>query len=130
MNQDFKTTTLLRSEESGGAVSMVDVTAPPRWGGPPLHHHDFDEAIYVLDGKLTFQLGDELLTATRGQFLFASAGAVHTLANLADEPARYLLVVTPAGFERFFERMAAEAAGVEPPASALEPYPDTTMVGP
>jgi quercetin dioxygenase-like cupin family protein len=88
MSQDFRTMTLLRSEESGGAVSMVDVTAPPRWGGPPLHHHDFDEAIYALDGQLTFQLGDDLLTATRGRFLFAPAGAVHTLANLADEPAR------------------------------------------
>jgi hypothetical protein len=39
-------------------------------------------------------------------------------------------VCTPAGFERFFERMAAEQAGVEPPASALEPWPEVTVVGP
>jgi quercetin dioxygenase-like cupin family protein len=130
MSQDFKTTTLLRGEDSGGAVSIVDVTAPPGWGGPPLHHHDFDEAIYVLDGTVTCQLGDELLTATSRQLLFAPAGAVHTIANLADEPARYLVVITPAGFERFFERMAAEAEGVEPPATALGPIPDATFVGP
>ena len=61
------------------------------WGGPPLHRHDFDEAFYVLDGELTFQLDDELWSATRGGFAFARGGRAHTLANLGDEPARYLL---------------------------------------
>jgi quercetin dioxygenase-like cupin family protein len=90
----------------------------------------FEEGFYVLEGELTFQLGEELLTATRGQFAFARGGMVHTLANLADTPARYLLIVTPGGFERYFERVAAEAAGVQPHPSALEPYPETTVVGP
>ena len=47
----------------------------------------------------------------------------HTLANLSENEARYLLLCTPAGFERYFDRMAAEAAGVEPPVTALEPCP-------
>jgi hypothetical protein len=33
---------LLRSEQSGGAVSMIDVVAPAAFPGPPLHVHDFD----------------------------------------------------------------------------------------
>ena len=54
----------------------------------------------------------------------------HTLANLGDAPARYLLVCTPAGFERYFDRIAAQQAGVEPPPEGLKPYPETTVVGP
>jgi quercetin dioxygenase-like cupin family protein len=121
---------LLRAEQSGGAVAMVEIAVPPRWEGPPLHHHAFDEAFYVLEGEVTFQLGDERQTATPGAFVFARGGDVHTLANLNDAPARYLLVMTPAGFERYFDRIAAEATGIEPPASALEPYPETIVVGP
>lgn len=128
-HKSFDTRVLLNSEDSGGEVSVVENTVPPRWDGPPLHHHSFDEAFYVLDGELTFQLGEELRTATRGQFAFARGGAVHTLANLSGSPARYLLAITPGGFERYFERIAAEAAGVEPSASALEPYPETHVVG-
>jgi quercetin dioxygenase-like cupin family protein len=129
-HRSFRPKVLLGSEESGGAVAVVESLVPPRWEGPPLHHHAFDEGFYVLEGEVTFQLGEELRTATRGEFVFAPAGAVHTLANLSDAPAGYVIVITPGGFERYFERIAAEAAGVEPPASALEPYPETIVVGP
>ena len=40
------------------------------------------------------------------------------------------LVCTPAGFERYFARIAAGQRGVEPPEWALEPYPEVTKVGP
>jgi len=44
--------------------------------------------------------------------------------------ARTLIVCTPAGFERYFDPMSARAAGVEPPAEAMEPWPEVTTVGP
>jgi quercetin dioxygenase-like cupin family protein len=120
---------LLRSEESGGQVSVIQ-TAPAPGVGPPLHHHDFDEAFYVLGGELTFQLRDEIVKAGPGDLVFAPRGVPHTFANLSDAPARQLIVCTPAGFERYFARMAAEAEGVEPPAWALQPIPEVTTVGP
>jgi quercetin dioxygenase-like cupin family protein len=116
---------LLRSEESGGHVSIVRNAVPPRWSGPPLHHHDFDEAFYVLEGELVFQVGDELITKRAGEFAFAPRGAIHTFGNHSDARARYLLVITPAGFERYFARMLPE-----PPEWAGGPYPETTVVGP
>jgi quercetin dioxygenase-like cupin family protein len=121
---------LLRSEQTGDRVSAIEITVPAGWGGPPLHHHDFDEAFYVLAGELTFQVGDELAAAGPGALAFAPRGVHHTLANLSDEEARYLLVCTPGGFERYFARIAAERAGVEPPPWALGPIPDVTRVGP
>ena len=106
---------LLRSEESGGEVSLVDNVVPAGFPGPPLHTHDFDEAFLVLEGELTFQVEDQLVTKAAGELAFAARNVPHTFANLSGEPARYVLVCTPAGFERYFARMAAEKAGVEPP---------------
>jgi hypothetical protein len=41
-----------------------------------------------------------------------------------------LLVCTPAGFERYFQRMAAREEGVEPRPEALQPWPEGVKVGP
>jgi quercetin dioxygenase-like cupin family protein len=116
---------LLRSEESGGHVAFCENVAPPRWAGPPLHHHDFDEAFYVLEGELVFHVDGELIIRRAGEFAFAPRGVVHTLANHSDAPARYLLAITPGGFERYFARMSDDV-----PEWALQPYPETTVVGP
>ena len=127
----FETTVLLRSEESGGAVSMIENRVPAGWEGPPLHHHEFDEAFYVLEGELTFQLGDELGHRVRGPVGVRAAAACITRWPTGATPRRATCwSARPAGFERYFDRIAAEAAGVDPPASALEPYPETTVVGP
>ena len=121
---------LLRGDQTGGHVSLTEIEVPPRSAGPPLHTHDFDEAFYMLEGELIFQVEDALVTRGAGAVSFAPRNVVHTLANHADAPARYLLVCTPAGFERHWARIAAEAAGVEPPPWALQPIPDVTVVGP
>ena len=94
---------------------MTEIEVPPHTAGPPLHTHDFDEAFYVLDGELIFQVEDTLATKGAGDIFFAPRNVVHALANHSDAPARYLLVCTPPGFERHWARVAAEAAGVEPP---------------
>jgi len=125
----FHTTVLLRSEQTAGGVAAVENVVPAGWPGPPLHHHAFDEAFYVVEGELTFQLGDALATAPAGTLAFAPGGVEHTLANLGPAEARYLLLCTPAGFERYFDRIAAEAAGVAPPPEAAGPIPETTVVG-
>ena len=121
---------LLRSEQSDGRVSVTESVMPPGAKGPPLHTHDFDEAFYVLDGELTVQVGDERATARAGELAFALGGIPHTLANRADSAARFLIVCTPAGFEREFARRAAARAGTEPPDWALQPVPEVTRVGP
>ena len=123
-------TVLLRSEETAGVVSMIELSSDAGFAGPPLHRHDFDEAFYVLEGELTFKLGDEVFTRTAGELAFAPRNVAHTYANHSDAPARALLVCTPAGFERYFARSAAERDGVDPPDWALQPWPEVTRLGP
>jgi quercetin dioxygenase-like cupin family protein len=120
---------LLRSEQSGGQVSLIETTPGPG-AGPPFHKHDFDEAFYVLEGELTFRLRDEYLKVGPGEQAFAPRGVPHTFANLSGSPARQLIVCTPAGFERYFARMAAEHEGADPPDWALQPIPEVTRLGP
>ncbi|MET0510490.1 MAG: cupin domain-containing protein [Thermoleophilaceae bacterium] len=124
------TSVLLRSEETDGHVSVTEIVVPPHSAGPPLHTHDFDEAFCVLEGELIFKVDDALVTKGTGELSFAARNVAHTLANHSDAPARYLLVCTPAGFERHWARMAADAAGIEPPEWALQPIPEVTVVGP
>ena len=54
---DLRTNVLLRSEQSGGHVSMMENIVSARSAGPPLHKHNFDEAFYMLEGELIFQVG-------------------------------------------------------------------------
>jgi quercetin dioxygenase-like cupin family protein len=127
---NLRTKVLLRSEETGGQVSVTEIVVPPHSAGPPLHTHDFDEVFHMLEGELIFQVEDALVTKSAGELSFAPRNVAHTLANLSDAPARYVLVCTPAGFERHWARIAAEAAGVDPPPWALQPIPEVTVVGP
>jgi quercetin dioxygenase-like cupin family protein len=118
---------LLRSEESDGQLAIVELSGR---GRPSLHHHDFDETFYVLEGKLTFRLGDDVFIRTAGELVFVPRGVAHTYANLSGAPARVLLAITPAGFERYFDRIAAGISGSDPPLEATKPIPDVVTVGP
>ncbi len=113
----------VRSSDSGDAISVIEVRSDASFDGPPLHHHDFDEAFYVLDGELTFRLGNEVFTRRAGETAFAPRGSRHTLANLSGAPARYLLICTPGGLEARFEGGLSAAA-------EEKPYLVTHMVGP
>src|SRR3954469_11902923 len=106
----LRTNVLLRSEETGADVSVTEIVVPPHSAGPPLHTHDFDEAFYLLEGELIFQVEEALATKVAGELSFAPRNVAHTLANHSDAPARYVLVCTPAGFERHWARIAAEQA--------------------
>jgi quercetin dioxygenase-like cupin family protein len=126
----MRTDVLLHGEQTDGRLSVTEIEVPPHTAGPPLHTHDFDEAFYMLEGELLFQVEDDLVTKRAGELSFAPRNVAHALANHSDAPARYALVCAPAGFERHWARATAEAAGVEPPQWALGPIPEVTVVGP
>jgi hypothetical protein len=51
---------LLRGEQSGGQVSLIEVVVPSHSAGPPLHTHDFDEAFYMREGDHRSLRGGDL----------------------------------------------------------------------
>ena len=87
--------------DTGGRLAVWEQLLPHR-SSPPLHvHHRDDEAWYVLEGSLTFQVADTVVAAQAGSFLWAPRGLPHSFR--VDSPtARLLGMAVPAGFEEFF----------------------------
>jgi quercetin dioxygenase-like cupin family protein len=120
---------LLDSSASDGSMSVVEMVLAVGSGGPPLHlHPTHAEGFYVLAGELTVQLGDEVLTGGPGTWACAPKNTPHTLGNLGDEDVRVLCLFAPAGFERRFQRMLADAP--EALAERTEAELQTKLLGP
>jgi len=97
--------------ESGGGFALVEHPMEPRALAAPRHRHSReDEYSYVLEGRVGAELGGEIVYAEVGDLIFKPRGQWHTFWNAGDGPARILEIISPAGFEVFFDRMADLAA--------------------
>jgi quercetin dioxygenase-like cupin family protein len=102
--------------DTDGRYGLVEMTAPAGTPGPPPHVHETEEeAFYVIEGELTVQIGERTLQAHAGTFALVPRGMVHTFSNPAPRPARVLVIVSPAGFEKAFEEMAEVAPRADEP---------------
>ena len=96
----------VRGEQSDGRLTALENVIMPG-EGPPLHRHaNEDETWQVLEGELRFRLGDDIRRAPAGTFVFVPRGVPHCFQNVGNDPARILVIFTPAGMERFFDRFA------------------------
>lgn len=89
---------------------------------PPRHVHEHDEeAFYVLEGTLDLFLGDDVVPVVPGSFCLVPRGLAHTFRSTSEKPARMLVILSPPGFETFFdacEQRFPEHAGMPEPAEA------------
>jgi mannose-6-phosphate isomerase-like protein (cupin superfamily) len=108
--------------ETGGAFFLSETTVEPSFAGPPLHiHHELTDMFYVLEGTLTFRVGEETIEGPPGTFVCAPPGTPHTFSNPSSEPVRFLNFNVPGGFERYMRDLveAWEKAGGPPDPAAL-----------
>jgi quercetin dioxygenase-like cupin family protein len=92
-------------EDTGGTYAMIEMLVPPQ-SGPPTHVHSREiESFYILEGSLSFWLSDRKFTGSAGCLVIAPPGNTHAFKNEGDEPARVLLLITPAGLEEFFQEV-------------------------
>ena len=107
---------LVDGEQTGGRFALVEHPLQPRALGAPLHTHEGeDEISYVMEGEVGVQVGDRVQVAGPGAVIFKPRGIPHAFWNAGDAPARLLELITPAGFERYFEEAAALFAAGGPP---------------
>ena len=102
-------------EDTGGAYTLIEMILPPAGGPPPHLHEREEESFYILEGTLQFQVGEESLRAGAGAFVKAPPGLRHAFKNVGTAPARMLMLVTPAGIEKFFAEISQPVG--EPPAA-------------
>ncbi len=91
---------LVDGEVSAGRLTLYEGELPV--GGPPLHEHEFDEVLLVIEGRVLVQLGDSRDELQSGDFAWLAAGHAHTFANPGPGTVRALGLAIPSGIERLF----------------------------
>jgi len=103
----FSATCVLAGDATGGTFSVVrHVVASGILGAPPHRHGNEDEHSLVIEGEISFELGDEVRTARQGDVVSKPRGQMHTFWNASQHRAVALEIITPAGFEDYFAELA------------------------
>jgi mannose-6-phosphate isomerase-like protein (cupin superfamily) len=107
---------LAGAEQTAGSIAFVIHPLAPRALGSPVHTHAHeDEWSYVLEGEVGVELDGRTSVARPGDLVLKPRRVPHAFWNAGDAPARILEIVTPAGFERYFERLGELLAVPGPP---------------
>lgn len=105
----------LSADDTDGAFSLVEYTADPDGRSPPPHYHEeTDEVIFVLDGTIQCTVAGENFSAEAGDTVWIPRGTVHTFSVTGSRPAWLLGVISPGGFEGYFEEMGEYLASLDP----------------
>ena len=104
-----------RDDTAGGPAFVIHDLAPHALGSPIHTHRHEDEWSFVLDGEIGVQIGDDVAVAGPGALVLKPRGVPHAFWNAGDDPARFLEVITPGGFEGYFSALSEVlAAGGAP----------------
>jgi mannose-6-phosphate isomerase-like protein (cupin superfamily) len=113
---------MIPGEDADDRFSLVEHPIPPLSLAAPLHRHTReDEYSFVLEGRMGALLGDEVVYAEVGDLVYKPRGQWHTFWNAGDEPCRILEIISPSGFEMFFDELAD---------IVVDGVPDETRIGP
>jgi mannose-6-phosphate isomerase-like protein (cupin superfamily) len=107
--------------DTGGRMTIVEVTEPPGHEAPLHVHHREDEAFFILEGSATIQVGDETFEVSAGDYAFGPRDVPHKY-TIGEDGCRMLFICTPAGFENLVRGMSVPAERrTLPPPSDEEP---------
>jgi len=94
----------LTSEETNGALAIIDVEIMPG-NEPPRHcHAREDETNIIRSGEITYFIGDDIINAKAGDIVFMPRGVPHHF-KVTSSRASVRLILTPGGFENFFAKI-------------------------
>ncbi len=93
---------LATGDDTDGKYALWEAIVLPGGGPPPHVHGREQEGFVVLEGEITFQIGDRRVVAGPGMFANMPVGTPHSFKNETDRPAKMLITVAPAGVEQMF----------------------------
>ena len=97
---------VLPAEWNNGAFAIVEHPLGPHiLAAPPHTHTHEDETTFVLSGEIGIRIGEEEAVLGPGCCVFKPRGVPHTFWNAGESPARVLEIISPAGFERYFDEL-------------------------
>jgi mannose-6-phosphate isomerase-like protein (cupin superfamily) len=100
-------TMLCEAGETGGSWSLFEEEVPLGMGPPP-HRHDWDEAYYILDGEIDFEVDGDPVKSSPGDFNYFPRGTVHSFKGASSSPAKVLIFAAPAHGTEFFRELNDE----------------------
>ena len=116
---------LAKGEDAGGRYSLMYEALPNGSGAPPHKHTWSDEHFYILDGEITFLIGDEIKTCRKGDFLFVPRNTRHAF-RVDSEIAAVLNGYAPSGLELAVAELALPAPSRSIPPKHATPPPSMT----
>ena len=106
-----------RALDTNGQFSVVEQFAPRGFAAPAHTHSNTTEAFYVLDGEMDFAVGDTVYRGiVAGGFAYVPHSTRHEF-RVVSETAKFLLITTPGGFEKYFEALSSPATAYELPST-------------
>lgn len=86
-------------DETAGAYSISEWWLEPHTQGPGAHSHEEDDVFYVIEGTMSFLMGDRWIDAPRGSLVVAPGGMTHDFENRSSSRAGVLNFSVPGDFE-------------------------------
>jgi mannose-6-phosphate isomerase-like protein (cupin superfamily) len=100
------TRTIIRSKQTEGQLSNVEVAVAPKQMGPSPHvHKDLDELMYVLEGTATVMIGKVIYEVKAGGWNFRPRGIVHSFWNASDVGLRFIDFFFNQNFEDYLDEL-------------------------
>lgn len=94
--------------DTGGQMTIIEVTEPPGAEAPLHVHHREDEGFWILDGSVTLHVGGETIEAEAGDYAFGPRDIPHRY-TVGPDGCRMLFICTPGGFEDLVREMSVPA---------------------
>ena len=114
------------AEQTDGRYALVEILAPDGYESVLHVHHFEDEGFYILEGEMTFYVGEQTIKAKPGSFLFGPKDVPHAF-TVDSGPARLLFIFTPAGLEGGIREMGEPARSLTVPPPPEEPPDEAEM---
>ncbi len=102
--------------DTGGLMTIIEITEPPGSEAPLHVHHREDEAFWILAGDVTFEVGDTTVECHAGDYAFGPRDIPHRY-TVGPAGCRMLFILTPGGFEGIVREMGrpAQSRTLPPP---------------
>jgi len=115
---DFK----MAGSATNGTFSIVEHPVDAGRLVPPHTHTREDELTYVIEGEMGARIGDDILAAHTGDYVFKPRNVPHTFWNPGPAPLRIMEIIWPPDFDAFFRELAVlySAGGGRPDPDSAE----------
>jgi quercetin dioxygenase-like cupin family protein len=106
--------------DTGGQLTLVEVTCPPGYQGVRHVHHNEDEAFWLLAGDMELEVGGTQIEMHPGDYAFGPRDVPHSF-SAGETGCRVLFILTPGGFEGLIMATSepAQARTAPPPSDEM-----------